>query len=374
MNGRFLKANGRAPRVTIRRLSCDNESMKKLFLNSYFKLILFWIPIACLFITITTTETSFWFVEFSYAYLIAVVTASFVQAFYWYLKLDQYRLILQLLLQFALAVPGIFLGYHFAYFIFQFLELKHYPSETPSNGVAFFYMGFVFVLVAIYEQHQKALRLKHEAEIKTKELENLNLQVQLKTLNLQLSPHFLLNSLNTLIGVVPVNPSLAEHLILKMADLYRGIVVSSTESEHSLKDEYKICEAYLEIEKIRFGSRLHFEFSIDLKNSMDRYIVPVLMLQPLIENAVKFGVAPFVEGGHIHIRFLETQDTFEIQVTNSLSIADVSSGTQTGLLNLKKRIQLIYGDSSKVLTRFEKKQALVSIQIPKQMVLCEDFA
>ena len=347
--------------------------MKKLWMNSFVKLILFWIPLACLFITVTTTELEYWFIEFSYAYLIAVVTASFVQGFYWYFQLQNLKFWIQILFQFIFAIPGVFLGYHFAFFVFRSFELTHYPSETPTNGVAFFYMGFVFVLIAIYEQHQKAVKQKHEAELKVKEIENLNLQVQLKTLSLQLSPHFLLNSLNTLVGVIRVNPDLAEHLVLKMADLYRGIVLSSTESEHSLKDEFKICEAYLEIEKIRFGNRLRFEFQNDLKNSLDRYTVPVLVLQPLIENAVKYGVSPFIEGGDIRVGFFETKEVFEIQVMNTISDQEVSSGTRTGLLNLKKRIQLIYGDSSTVLTRFENHQAMVSIQIPKEKVLCEDF-
>jgi len=354
--------------------------MKSIFLylksHKLIQLILIWIPLACLFITVTTTEMEFWWIEFSFAFVVAVVTASFVHLLYFLFHLQRLSFFLQIILQFLFAVPGIFLGYKAAYAVFSYFKFPILSKTSSYDGVAFFYMGFVFLLIAVYEQHQKTLKVKHEAELKSIEIQNQTLQIQLKTLSLQLSPHFLFNSLNTLIGVIHADPKLAEHMILKIAELYRGIVLSTEETEHSLLDEYRLCESYLEIEKIRFGERLQYSFDVHLKSPLDRYMVPVLFLQPLIDNAVKYGVSLAIKGGTIQIEILEDNDFLQIQIRNSLENETIGAshpGTQTSLVNIKKRLELIYGFGAKVITNFAERQACVTLLIPRSQVLCEDF-
>lgn len=162
------------------------------------------------------------------------------------------------------------------------------------------------------------------------------------TLENQMRPHFLFNALNSLAELIESGREDAAETTYKLSNLYRQILANSGLKTASLESEVEIVRDYLELEQLRFGSRLRFEFR--LPDNCDRIYLPSLMLQTLVENAVKHGVAPAVEGGEVLIEICSEGDGYGLKVENSGSPLKQQLANGTGLANTKARLDLLYGN------------------------------
>lgn len=218
-----------------------------------------------------------------------------------------------------------------------------------------FYVVFLgsplFLYLTIKELWKEALQKVKEKELAQERLEKELLAAQLKNLQSQVNPHFLFNTLNSIAALIASNPRQAEKTVEQLADLFRYALECNHGSSISLAEEIKIIEDYLAIEKVRFGSRLTYRVCIDPQVS--NFPIPPLLLQPLVENAIKHGINKREENGEVLIQVGPLDGKMELRVENDgppLSQELTSSGV--GLNNMESRCRLVYGDQF----HFELKQ------------------
>lgn len=184
-----------------------------------------------------------------------------------------------------------------------------------------------------------------ERKLKAVELESLLHQAQLEALRSQLHPHFLFNTLHSIAELVHENPALAEQLILRLADLLRNALKTPAPQEVPLGDEIEFTRAYLQIEQMRLGDRLTIEWDVAPETLAAR--VPSLVLQPLVENAIHHGIAPFARPGRLSIRAHRNQGFLHLEIRDTgpgLPAAAAGIGNGIGLANTESRLKRLYGE------------------------------
>ncbi len=186
----------------------------------------------------------------------------------------------------------------------------------------------------------------HIAEQRALKLENQLTQAQLQTLRMQLQPHFLFNTLNSVSDLTLENPKRAVKMIARLGDFLRFTIESSGDQEATLEREIEFLKHYLEIEQTRFRDRLKVEFDVEPNARSSK--VPSLVLQPIVENAIKHGVSGKMGTGHIAIRAARKKRRLILEVENDgARIIANESGTLSGgvgIRNTKDRLEQLYGD------------------------------
>ncbi|MDO8677703.1 MAG: sensor histidine kinase [Acidobacteriota bacterium] len=222
-----------------------------------------------------------------------------------------------------------------------------------------------------------ALRYHYEArarELSAAQLETRLVEAQLHTLQRQMQPHFLFNTLNTISALMHCDVEAADAMIARLSDLLRMSLQRIEVQEVALADELDFLSKYLEIEQTRFRDRLTVVFDVD-SDTLDA-LVPNLLLQPLVENAIKHGIGPRPTPGHIAVRARRRGAMLELDVQDNgvgLSAARLTDFNRgVGLSNTRSRLDHLYGS----LHRFEFRQPaegglLVYIAIPMATLASE---
>ncbi|TFW18769.1 sensor histidine kinase [Massilia arenosa] len=168
---------------------------------------------------------------------------------------------------------------------------------------------------------------------------------ELRALRYQLQPHFLFNTLNALSSLVATGRQRdANRMIAQLADLLRATLAIGQAHEHSLADELALTESYLEIEKARLGERLHV--TLDIGPGILDAQVPCLLLQPLVENAVRHGIAPRTEAGAVTLGIEARADRLHVRLRNDVpegAVVDAGSSLRVGMRNVAERLERLYG-------------------------------
>ncbi len=210
-------------------------------------------------------------------------------------------------------------------------------SITLRIITGFFYYTFyilIYYLIVYYEDLQE--KLKRETE-----LQKLVKEAELDALKSQINPHFLFNSLNSISSLTITAPDKAQEMVIKLSDFLRYSLSGDRKSMTKLKNELDNILRYLDIEKVRFGKRLRFHSNIE-KKCLDT-MVPSLILQPLIENAIKHGVYNSSEEVKIIFRCSKEGVFTLIEVSNDYDPKAVrNKGEGIGLKNIRNRLKLIY--------------------------------
>ncbi len=174
-------------------------------------------------------------------------------------------------------------------------------------------------------------------------------EARLQALSARIRPHFLFNSLNTVLSLIRSEPRRAETALEELAELFRVLMRDQRELL-PLADEIALCRQYLDLEKLRLGERLTVNWEI--ADIPDNLKVPPLMLQPLLENAVYHGIEPLPEGGTVRIRFSRQQNELHIDLSNPcLAGSGSTSGNRMALANIRERLGLYYDLEARLLTR-----------------------
>ncbi len=183
----------------------------------------------------------------------------------------------------------------------------------------------------------------HERELKTSELETNLVKARLQTLQMQLNPHFLFNTLHSISALIHVDVEAADRMISQLSQLLRGALDSSEEQEVSLQREVDFLRRYLEIEGIRFGERLQFRFQLD-QQALGCF-VPNLILQPLVENALRHGIEPHARPGLIEISASVEGSNLRLRVSDNGDGLKPSGSKSKGigLANTRQRLEQLYG-------------------------------
>jgi LytS/YehU family sensor histidine kinase len=165
-------------------------------------------------------------------------------------------------------------------------------------------------------------------------------EAELRALRAQINPHFLFNTLNSIAALIRIDPAAAEATTTRLADVFRYTLRASDLSHARLADELHFVREYLEIERTRFGKRLRVVESIETE--LEDAEVPTLLLQPLVENAVRYVVSPREEGGEIRISARRAGATLELSVADDgpgIDAVSQSSGTGFGLHSVRERLR-----------------------------------
>jgi two-component system sensor histidine kinase LytS len=187
--------------------------------------------------------------------------------------------------------------------------------------------------------------------VREAEIQRLVSQAELRALQSQMHPHFLFNALNTLYGVIPREASGARRMLLNLADIFRYFL-QSDKTFVPLEEEIQIVEAYLSIEGLRLGEKLKTEIFVD--RDARREPIPVLSIQPLVENAVKHGVAARPEGGWVRVEVKREERGLRVSVTDTGPGFDHAArngsreGTGVALDNVRRRLHLCYGPGAEL--------------------------
>jgi two-component system, LytTR family, sensor kinase len=194
-------------------------------------------------------------------------------------------------------------------------------------------------------------------------IERLASQAELRALQAQINPHFLFNALNALYGTIPRSADGARRTVLNLADIFRYFL-QNDRSAITLSEELRIIRAYLEVEQLRLGDRLRVE--IDVDDSLESVQIPPLSIQPLVENAVKHGVARRTGPGHVILRVRRGDGVLRVEVRDSGGevLPPEASHSGVGLDNVRQRLRLWYGSGSRLSIGIEEGETVVSFEIP----------
>jgi hypothetical protein len=198
--------------------------------------------------------------------------------------------------------------------------------------------------------------------LRQEEMTRLVSQAELRALQSQINPHFLFNALNTLYGTIPRESATARRMVLNLADIFRYFL-QSDKTFVTLAEEMQIVRAYLEVEQSRLGSRLAVEIRVD--DAALPVTIPVLSIQPLVENAIKHGVAQRTEPGFVRITAIHGPDGLRVTVENSGAPRGESApGAGVGLENVRRRLAICYGPASDLRIDIQPETAVVELYIP----------
>ena len=226
-------------------------------------------------------------------------------------------------------------------------------------GTGVFLYGLIILTYYLF------VSLTNLSEKKSKEarLESLVRETELKMLRSQINPHFLFNSLNSISSLTITNPERAREMVVKLSEFMRYALSRKDELPVSIKNELENLRLYLDIEKVRFGDKLRTEEEIDA-DCLDLKI-PVMLLQPLYENAVKHGVYESTESVSIKTRARIVDGFLEIIIANDFDPSPSQrKGTGTGLLNVARRLELFYGNKASIKSTKENGVYTVTLYIP----------
>lgn len=218
-------------------------------------------------------------------------------------------------------------------------ESPVHADKTLAVGLFFGFNALVGLFLAervVYEVQQRKL-IKSESEKR-------EIEAHLKLLQAQIEPHFLFNTLANVSSLIDGDPLLAKKLLEHLNDWLRVALVRARSDSATLGDELDMLENYLRILKIRFGERLRW--SIDVPEEARRSLFPPMLLQPLLENAVRHGIEPKLGGGEISIRASFENTSLHLIVSDSgMGLAGATSANGAGLSNVRARLAALFGET-----------------------------
>lgn len=245
-----------------------------------------------------------------------------------------------------------------------FLSPKAYMLSFSQKWLAifldngFFILSWSLLYFVFHYYYQNRQR-----ELDTLKLKTAVRELELKTLKTHINPHFIFNSLNSIRALVDLNPARARQAITELSNLLRNSLETEKAQLVPLRQEMDIIRDYLDLESIRFEDRLHVEYAI-AEDTLD-LPVPPMMVQTLVENAIKHGVNPRVQGGWARISSFRKEGAHVLEVANSgcLNSAVVAAGF--GLSNTKSRLQILFGTTARLfICQKEKDMVLCTVTIP----------
>ncbi len=230
-------------------------------------------------------------------------------------------------------------------------RLDVFPGLTarlPAIAPLLLGLGVVlFLLTAAVHYLLIALGASQDAERRALEFEIASREAELRALRAQIHPHFLFNSLNSINALIASQPEEARRLCVRMADFLRRSLTVGSREAITLAEELDIAEQLLSIERVRFGERLTHTVAAD--EAARSCLVPPLLLQPLVENAVTHGIAQTLEGGRIRIEAVRHGPELRVTIENPVDAdAPGRRGTGIGLQNVRRRLQALHKDDADV--------------------------
>lgn len=209
-----------------------------------------------------------------------------------------------------------------------------------------------------YERAQQAAQREMASKMMAQEAE-------LRMLRTQIDPHFLFNSLNSISALTSIDASKARLMTQRLADFFRHSLSLEAHKKVSLEQEMQLIRHFLEIEQVRFGPRLQIQ--IELSSEAAACLLPPMLIQPLVENAVKHGIGNLIEGGKISIQAQRAGSLLRITIDNAIDVdAPTSRGNGIGLANVQQRLANSYAHQASLHWQRQEQQFHVEVCLPAE--------
>jgi LytS/YehU family sensor histidine kinase len=246
----------------------------------------------------------------------------------------------------------------FNYRPYHLFLLKALPLRFVSGTLFYLMVALVYYLLRNYENARKQEQTRNELEQKIRE-------AQIEMLKSQINPHFLFNSLNSINYLTLQDPGAARAMIVKLSDYLRYSIAHS-EQWVSLQEELNNVSRYLEIEQVRFGDKLAFR--LEYEKELAGYEIPCMILQPLVENALKHGVYQSLGQVHIYLNVIKEPGHLTIRIMNDIDPEAPKStpGTGLGLANIRERLRLLYDSNQYLKTIREENKFIAELHLPER--------
>lgn len=256
-------------------------------------------------------------------------------------RLKHWKLSQRLLLHIIL-MPVFVLSWKFLYY--ELSEWVGFWHLTGRGSVWDYYIPALFYVLQFGVFHAYNYYIDNQRKLKLEgELRTAALKSELSALKAQLNPHFLYNVFNTISASVPAEQEKTRHMIAELSDLFRYQLMASQTEKVPLREELEFVKKYLALEKERFADRLEVYIDVD-EDIMDE-LIPPMLLQPLVENSVKHGLASLIEGGEITIKIKKKGEKLAFEISDTgVGIKNKSKVFEhgIGLTNTKMRLEKMY--------------------------------
>lgn len=237
-------------------------------------------------------------------------------------------------------------------------------DRYAAQFLPIFLNGALLFLLAVSAHYLLiAFDQSRQVEKRALEMQILAREAELKALRAQIDPHFLFNSLNSISALTTTDPAGARRMCLLLADFLRTSLILGGKTQISIAEELKLADSFLDIEKVRYGSRLEVSRHID--PGCQACMVPPLLIQPLVENAVRHGIAPLVSGGTLLIDMQRQGSDLEILLQNPIDEERAAqNGAGVGLQNVRARLENMFSNEAKVEVRQQNGLFTVRLRFP----------
>ncbi|WBU88300.1 sensor histidine kinase [Cellulophaga omnivescoria] len=228
-------------------------------------------------------------------------------------------------------------------------------TNIPFFSAMFVIWIFIVLVIKAYD-YNKNITLKQF------KLEGSLKESQLNSLKGQINPHFMFNSLNNIRGLMLEDVSKSREMLTKLSEMLRYSLIKNDVNSIALEEEVDMVENYIALSKIQFEDRLEFVKEVD-PNSLS-VSIPPMIIQLLVENAAKHGIANLIKGGTITLITNRTPDYLHIIVRNTGKLKIAKGSTQLGLKNIKQRLRLLYGNLAEFSLEEVNDEVVANIKIP----------
>ena len=264
----------------------------------------------------------------------------------------------------CIALSLLWLSISRALLLISLKEGAEYDSFFSQSLLIRGATGFLVIsCMALISVLWYTLQDRHETEKRRTDADRLAREAELNSLRQQLQPHFLFNSLNSINALVGSQPQKARTMIHQLSDFLRGTLKKEQKEWITLEEELQHLELYLDIEKVRFGHRL----SAVINNETTGTKLPVMLLQPVVENAIKFGLYDTTGDIEISLSAKKEDGYLSIQVKNPFDpeTSSPKKGTGFGLSSVERRLYLLFARKDLLKTSTENDHFITTIKIPQ---------
>jgi sensor histidine kinase YesM len=281
-------------------------------------------------------------------------------------RIENFTWLQRVLFYAGIPITGMFIGYAVA-LTFLGVDVPLLVVERPNMLIGIVLLSLLLSTFWYRFMANKARLAEAEAErererSRSAELEKLALDAQLRSLQAQIEPHFLFNTLANVASLIDAAPDKARTMLERLIDLLRASLTAARSDTTTLAQESDVVAAYLDILSVRMGPRLAYEIDVDPALASVR--IPPLSLQPLVENAVKHGLEPKLEGGRLVVRARRTGEGMRLDVEDDGLGFQPGAGAGVGLANLRERLGRLYDGAARLSVEELRPGTRVSITIP----------
>jgi len=248
--------------------------------------------------------------------------------------------------------------------IFTILEPEYISFYNSTRSWRIIIGLSIFIVIILFYYLSMYYSQMETAKSREMKLEGLVTEAELEALKSQINPHFIFNSLNSINTLIHISPDKASEMLVKLSQFLRFSLSKDSKDKNKLTDELENIQRYLDIEKVRFGDKLVLEY--DISEDCKQCTIPSLLLQPLLENSIKFGVYENMNESVVKIKTVKNENLLNITITNNFEEGvTYKKGSGIGLKNVDDRLRLLYRQAGLMKTKKQGLQFIVELNIPQ---------